>query len=70
MKNWKKPEINCVNIADTESNMLGWGGDGVVFGAVELSDNIVVTVEGGTDSPCNTGSRIKLWDTSGCEDAS
>lgn len=70
MKNWKKPEINCVNISDTESHLLGGGGDGVVYGIVELGENTVATIEGGTNSPCNTGSRIKLWDTSGCEKAS
>jgi len=70
MKNWKKPEINCVNISDTESHLLGGGGDGVVYGIVELGENTVATIEGGTNSPCNTGSRVKLWDTSGCESPS
>ena len=67
MKNWKKPEINCVNISDTESHLLGGGGDGVVYGAVELGENTVVTIEGGTNSPCNTGPRIKIWVNCDCE---
>lgn len=70
MKNWEKPEINCVNISDTESHLLGGGGDGVVYGIVELGDNIVITAEGGTNSSCNTGSRVKIWVNRDCESAS